>query len=176
MNPREDLRPIGQEDRGYQAWFKPVVAVTVNPLMEFIGGDRGEWTILVGQSSAIGVAVGTIGATVAAEEAGHRTARVGEVAAAATRGRAITLKIIAVGKIAVVLGVVLARRDQRTELEAVEDRRFIPNRVGHSEIELGAVVSARVSHDRIIIPERSRERVHRGRAFLVGRIGLAGLD
>ena len=48
MNSREDLGPIGQEDRGYQAWFKPVVALTIDPLMKFIGGDRGERTVLVG--------------------------------------------------------------------------------------------------------------------------------
>src|SRR5205085_10062862 len=140
MNPRQDLGPIGQEDRGCQAWFQPVIAVTIDAFMEFVGGDRRKGTILVGQSRTIGVAVGTIGATVAAEEAGHRAARVGEVAPAAARGRAITLKIIAIGIIAVVLSVVLAWRDQRTELKAVEDRRLIPNRVGHPEIELGAIV------------------------------------
>src|SRR5437868_9929993 len=144
MNPRQDLGPIGQEDRGCQAWFQPVIAVTIDAFMEFVGGDRRKGTILVGQSRAIGVAVGAIGATVAAEKTGHRAARVGEVAPAAARGRAITLKIIAVGIIAVVLSVVLAWRDQRTELETIEDRRLVPDGVGHAPIELGAVISAGV--------------------------------
>src|SRR6266404_3193222 len=119
MDPCQDLRAVGKKDRGDQAWFKPVVAVTIDPLMKLVGRERGEWTVLVGQSSAIGVAVGTIRATIAAEEARHRAARVGEVASAAARGGAITLKIIAVGIIAVVLGVVLAGRDQCTKLEAI---------------------------------------------------------
>src|SRR5258708_758845 len=166
MNARKHLRAIGQEDRGNLPWFTPIVAASIDPLMQFIGGDRGERTVLVAQASAVGIAVGTVGATVATDVAGDRAAGSGEVAAAAARGRAITLKKIAVGIIAVVLSVVLAWRDQRAELEAIEDRRLIPNRVGHPEIELGAVVSARVAHDRIIIAERPRERIHRGCAFL----------
>src|SRR5260370_22663277 len=148
MNAREDLRTVGQEDRGNQPWFTPVVAASIDPLMQFIGGDRRKRTVLVVQGSAVGIAVGTVGAPVAADVAVNRAAGSGEVASAAARGRAITLKKIAVGIIAVVLGVVLARRDQRAELEAIEDRRLIPNRVGHQEIELGAVVSALVAHDR----------------------------
>src|ERR1700687_2683271 len=144
--------------------------------MKLVGAERGKRTILVGQSRAIGVAVGTVGATVAADVSGQRSARIREVAPAGARRRASTLKKIAIGKIAVVLGEVLAWRDQRAELEAIEDRRFIPNRVSYPEIELGAVVSARVAHDRIIIAKGSRERIHRGRGFLVRRIGLAGLD
>src|SRR5258708_38268101 len=183
VNAGEDLSAVGgvrvaagQEDRSYQAWFKPIVAVSVDALMKLVGCERGEWTVLVGQSSAIGGAVGPIRATIAAEEARHRDARVGEVASAAARGRPITLKIIAIGKVAVVLGVVLAWRDQRAELEAVEDRRLIPNRVGHAPIKLGAVITAGIAHDRIVIAESSGERIHGGRGFLVRRAGFTRLD
>src|SRR6266851_3679662 len=99
MNPCQDLRAVGQKDRGNQAWFKPIVAVTVDTLVKLVGSERRKRTVLVGQSSAIGVAVGTVGTTVAAEEARHRTARVGEVAPAAACRRAVTLKVIAIGKV-----------------------------------------------------------------------------
>src|SRR5258707_2709710 len=176
MNPREDLRPVGQEDRSDQACLEPVVAVPIHILVRLISSDRRKRTVLVGYSSTIGVAVGTVGTTVAAEVAGNRAAGAREVAATAAGRCAVTLEIVAVGIVAVVLSVVLAWRDQCTELETLEDRRLVPDGVVHAPIELGPVVSAGIAHDRIVIPKGSRERIHRGCGFLVRRVALASLD
>src|SRR4029077_3743809 len=126
--------------------------------------------------STVGIAEGTVGATIPADIAWDRSAGAGEVAAAAPRRRAVTLEEVAVRIIAVVLRIVLAWRDQRTKLETIEDRRFIPNRMVHPPIELGPVVAAGIAHDGIIVAERPRERIHRGGGLLVRRIALAGLD
>src|ERR1017187_1082156 len=150
--------------------------MTVDPLVELIGGDRIKRTVLVGQSSAIGIAVGTVGAAVATDIAGNRAAGVRAVAAAAAGRRAVALECVAVSIVAVVLRIVLTRRGQRTELEAIEDRRLIPNRVVHAPIELGPIVAAGVAHDRIIISEGPRERIHGIGRFLVRRNGFTGLD
>src|SRR6266481_8097690 len=95
-----------------------VVAATVGALVELIGRDRRERTVLVVQCRAIGIAVGAVGAAVAADIAVGRAAGARKIAAAAANRRAVTLKIITVGVVAVVLGIVLTRRSQRAELEA----------------------------------------------------------
>src|SRR6185312_6852575 len=148
----------------------------VDTLMQFEGGQRRERAVLVIQRRAIGIAVRAIGTTISADVAGNGTTGAWEVAAAAPARRTVTLESIAKGIVAVVPGVVLAGRNQRAELEAVEDRRFIPDSVLHSPIELGAVVSTGVAHDRIVVAERSRERIHRRRALLVRRVRFAGLE
>src|ERR1700730_416998 len=165
-----------KKGRTSQDWFHAVVAVTVDLLMKLVGGDRRKRSVFVGQSSTIGIAVGAVGATVAADVARKRTAGVRKVAAAATGRRAVALKHVAVGIVAVILGKVLAWREQRAELEAIPDRRFVPDRVVHAPIELGPVVAAGIAHDRVIVAERPGERIHRGGCFLVRRVGLAGLD
>src|SRR5258707_12187206 len=81
----KDLLAIGQEDRSDQLRLEPVVAVTIDLLMKLVSGHRREWTVLVGQSSAIGIAVRTVGTTVAADITRNRAAGAGEVAAAPPR-------------------------------------------------------------------------------------------
>src|ERR1700736_6734442 len=127
--------------------------------MKLERSERIERAVLVGQSSAIGIAVGAVRATIAADVAPGPTAGAGEVAAAAASCGTVTLKCIAVCKVAIVLGIVLARREQRAELQAIPDRRLVPDRVVHAPIEFGPVVAPGVAHDRIVIPERSRERI-----------------
>src|SRR5258708_30719750 len=136
MNPREDLRPVGREAGSDQACLEPVGAVTIDMLVKLISSDRRKRTVLVGYSSTIGVAVGTVGTTVAAEVAGNRAAGAREVAAAAAGRCAVTLEIVAVGIVAVGLSVVLAWRDQCTELETLEVRRLVHGGGAHAPIEL----------------------------------------
>src|SRR5258708_26888729 len=95
VNDGEDLRAIGQEDRGDQARLKTIISLTVDILVALVGGERGKWTVLVVQRCAIRIAVGTIGAAGAADVAGNRTPGIGEVAAAAAAGCAVTLKCVA---------------------------------------------------------------------------------
>src|SRR6202048_74100 len=173
MNACHNRRTIRQEDG---SWNKSsriklsiVVAATVDLLMKLESGERRKRAVLIVQCSAIGVAVGAVGAVAAADVVGAgcsaRAAGAREVAAAAAGRRAVALKCVAVCKVAVVLGIVLAWRDQRTELEATEDRRFVPDRVVHAPIKLGPVVAAGIAHDRIIIAVGSRERIHRSGGF-----------
>ena len=107
---------------GADIQLKIVIAMVVDRLMELIGTDRAPRPVLVGQSRAIGIAVRTVGATVAADIAGNRTAGAREVAAAAARRCTVTLECVAVGIVAVVLGIVLTWRGQGAELEAIPDR------------------------------------------------------
>src|SRR6202043_2079634 len=145
--------------------------VAVDALMKLGGGDQGQRTVLVGGGRAVGIAEGAVGAAVAADIAGQRAAGIREVAAAAAGTGAVALELIAIGVVAVVRRIVLPGRDQGAELEAAQDRRFVPDRMVHAPIELGAVVAAGVAHDRIVVGDGVGERVERRRRFLVGRVG-----
>src|SRR5260370_37222709 len=149
MNACHNRRTIRQHDG---SWSKIgcinlgiVVAATIDLLMKLERGERRKRAVLIVQRSAVGIAEGTIGATMTADVAVSRTACSGEVAAAAAGRRAVALKCVAVRIVAVILGVVLAGRDQRTELEAIENRRFVPDRMVHAPIELSPVVSAGIA-------------------------------
>ena len=83
VNARNDLRPIREKDRGHKGRSKPVVALTIDLLVELKGADRAERSVLVGRSHAIGIAEGTVGATIAADVSINRTSGAREVAAAA---------------------------------------------------------------------------------------------
>src|SRR5437763_515530 len=108
-------RTIRQDDRSCSKSSRTdlsiVVATTIDLLVELVGSDRGERTVLIGQSRAVCVAVRAIGAILPTDIACAGTACTWEVAAAATRRRARALKHVAIGEIAVVPGVVLARRE-----------------------------------------------------------------
>src|SRR6202043_1681212 len=142
--------------------------VAVDALMKLGGGDQGQRTVLVGGGRAVGIAEGAVGAAVAADIAGKRAAGIREVAAAAARTGAVALEQIAIGVIAVVRRVVLPGRDHGAELEALPDRRFVPDRMVHAPIELGAVVAAGIAADRFVVGDGVGERIERRRRFLVG--------
>src|SRR2546425_13319511 len=99
-------------------------------LVKFPGCDQREGPVLVDQGPAIEVAVRAVGAQPGADRVVLRKA-----AAASARAAAGTI-VFAVGEIAVVTGVILAGREHRAELQAVPDRRFVPDRVRGAPIEL----------------------------------------
>src|SRR4029077_7750173 len=114
---------------------------------------------LVGAPRAVGVAKRAVGTAVAADIAGQRAAGIREVAAAAAGTGAVALEQIAIGVIAVVGRVVLPGRGHGAELEAFPDRRFVPDRMVHAPIELGAVVAAGIADDRIVVGDGVGERI-----------------
>src|ERR1700738_5623355 len=79
-----------------------VVAATIDLLMKRERGERRKRSVLIVQRSAVGIAEGTIGATMTADVAVSRTAGSGEVAAAAAGRRAVTLESVAARIVAVI--------------------------------------------------------------------------
>src|SRR5438445_2931640 len=136
--------------------------------MEFIGGNRRERPVVVGQRRTVEISVGAVGTT-------FWRRRQRKTAAAAARRRAGAVEI-AKGEVAVVPRGILSGRDHECRLEAIPDRRLVPDRMWRAPIEFGPQVAARIAHDRVVVAQRGRERVEfRGR-LLVWCVGLAGLD
>src|ERR1700730_702387 len=79
VNAGRNGRAIRQNERyrrsnGRRIELRVVVTTAVDLLMHFVGGDRGKRTVLVGQSRAVGVSKGAVGAIVAADNARTSTA------------------------------------------------------------------------------------------------------
>src|SRR5262249_13723973 len=152
-----DLRGgfIGDPDGPSSGKVPPaLIAGAVGVLVQLVGDNRVERTVLVDAVHAEGVAERAI---------------IAEIPPYSAAARAIGL---AAGIQAVVASPVLAGRNQRVEGEAAPLGRFIPDRMGEPRIELRAVVPAGVAHDAVVVAYRRGERVHpRGRE-LVGRVGL----
>src|SRR3984957_9278821 len=158
--PGHDLTAVRQEDRSQEGTrLEPVIGMSVDALVKLGGGDQGQRAILVRSRRAVGVAERAAGAAIAPDIAGKRAAGIREVAAAAAGAGAVTVEQIAIGVVAVVRRVVLPGRDHGAELETLPDRRFVPDRMVHAPIELGAVVAAGIAPQRIVIGHRVGERV-----------------
>src|SRR5713101_5289935 len=76
----------------------------------------------------------------------------------------------------IVDGAVLPGRPQDARIKVLELGRLVPNRMGQTSIELGAVIATAVAHDASAIADGVDERIHARRRSLVGSVFLAELD